>query len=160
MLKVLFRKQLLEMTTFLGRSSKTGKTRSRTQKAAMAALFAVLLLFAAFCIFLMAWPMCAVLVQQGLGWLYFASMALTSLIISVVASAFMSHSALFQAKDTELLLSLPIPPEMVFAVRAAGVYLTGLLYLLLAWVPAVVCYGLMAPHPLPGLLASVPMALN
>lgn len=160
MLKVLFRKQLLEVTAFLRRSSKTGKTRSRTQTAAMAALFAVLLLFAAFCIFLMAWPMCTALVQQGLGWLYFASMALTSLIISVVASAFMSYSALFQAKDTELLLSLPIPPEMVFTVRAAGVYLTGLLYLLLAWVPAVVCYGLTAPRPLPGLLASVPMALS
>ena len=160
MLKVLFRKQLLELTAFLRRSSKTGRQRSRVQSAAMSILFAALLLFAAFCIFLMAWPMCAALVPQGLGWLYFASMALTSLFISVVASAFMSHSALFQAKDTEFLLSLPIPPELVFAVRAAGVYLTGLLYLLLAWVPAVVCYGLTASHPLPGLLASVPMALS
>ena len=160
MLKTLFHKQFLEMTAFLRCSSKTGQQRSRAQTAAIMILFAALLLFAAFCIFLMAWPMCAALVPQGFGWLYFAAMALTSLFISVVASAFMSHSALFQAKDTEFLLSLPIPPEMVFVVRAAGVYLTGLLYLLIAWVPAVVCYGLTASHPLPGLLASVPMALS
>ena len=34
-----------------------------------------------------------------------------------------------------------------------------LIYLLMAWVPAVVCYGLLAAHPLAGVLCSIPMAL-
>ena len=160
MLKALLRKQLLEMTAFLRRSSKTGRQRSRAGAAAFALLFGLLLLVMAACFAMMAWPLCTVLVPRGLSWVYFASMALTALFVSVAASAFMSHSALFQAKDTEMLLSLPIPPGAVFAIRAGGVYLTGLVYLLLAWVPAVACYGITAPHPLAGLAASVPMALS
>ena len=39
------------------------------------------------------------------------------------------------------------------------VYLTCLIYLLMAWVPAVVCYGLLAARPLAGVLCSIPMAL-
>lgn len=43
--------------------------------------------------------------------------------------------------------------------RCGGVYLTGLIYLLLAWVPSVVCYALAAPHPGGVLLAALPVAL-
>ena len=43
--------------------------------------------------------------------------------------------------------------------RCGGVYLTGLIYLLLAWVPSVVCYALAAPRPGEALLAALPVAL-
>ena len=79
-------------------------------------------------------------------------MGLTALLVSVLASAFTSYSGLFQSRDNELLLSLPIPPAVIFGVRVSTVYLACLIYLLMAWVPAVVCYGLLAAHPLAGVL--------
>ena len=159
MIRALFRKQLRELGAAFLRSSKTGKVRSRASAVGYALLFAVLVVVLMLCFAGMALPLASVLLPAGLDWLYFASMGLTALLVSVLASAFTSYSGLFQSRDNELLLSLPIPPAVIFGVRVSTVYLACLIYLLMAWVPAVVCYGLLAAHPLAGVLCSIPMAL-
>ena len=159
MIRALLRKQLRELGAAFLRSSKTGKARSRASAMGYALLFAVLVVVLMLCFAGMALPLASVLLPAGLDWLYFASMGLTALLVSVLASAFTSYSGLFQSRDNELLLSLPIPPAVIFGVRVSTVYLACLIYLLMAWVPAVVCYGLLAAHPLAGVLCSIPMAL-
>ena len=159
MIRALLRKQLRELGAAFLRSSKTGKARSRASAVGYALLFAVLVVVLMLCFAGMALPLASVLLPAGLDWLYFASMGLTALLVSVLASAFTSYSGLFQSRDNELLLSLPIPPSVIFGVRVSTVYLACLIYLLMAWVPAVVCYGLLAAHPLAGVLCSIPMAL-
>ena len=159
MIRALLRKQLRELGAAFLRSSKTGKARSRASAVGYALLFALLVVVLMLCFAGMALPLASVLLPAGLDWLYFASMGLTVLLVSVLASAFTSYSGLFQSRDNELLLSLPIPPAVIFGVRVSTVYLACLIYLLMAWVPAVVCYGLLAAHPLAGVLCSIPMAL-
>lgn len=159
MICALVRKQLRELGAAFLRSSKTGKARSRASAVGYALLFAVLVVVLMLCFAGMALPLASVLLPAGLDWLYFASMGLTALLVSVLANAFTSYSGLFQSRDNELLLSLPIPPAVIFGVRVSTVYLTCLIYLLMAWVPAVVCYGLLAARPLAGVLCSIPMAL-
>lgn len=159
MIRALLRKQLRELGAAFLRSSKTGKARSRASAVGYALLFAVLVVVLMLCFAGMALPLASVLLPAGLDWLYFASMGLTALLVSVLASAFTSYSGLFQSRDNELLLSLPIPPAVIFGVRVSTVYLACLIYLLMAWVPAVGCYGLLAAHPLAGVLCSIPMAL-
>ena len=159
MIRALLRKQLRELGAAFLRSSKTGKARSRASAMGYALLFAVLVVVLMLCFAGMALPLASVLLPAGLDWLYFASMGLTALLVSVLASAFTSYSGLFQSRDNELLLSLPIPPAVIFGVRMSTVYLARLIYLLMAWVPAGVCYGLLAAHPLAGVLCSIPMAL-
>ena len=135
MIRALLKKQLLELGAAFVRSSKTGKQRSRVGTFGYT------------------------LVPQGLDWLYFVLMELSALTVSVLASAFTSYGHLFRCRDNQQLLALPIPPGTIFAVRCGGVYLTGLIYLLLAWVPSVVCYALAAPRPGGALLAALPVAL-
>ena len=159
MIRALLRKQLRELGAAFLRSSKTGKARSRASAVGYALLFAVLVVMLMLCFAGMALPLASVLLPAGLDWLYFASMGLTALLVSVLASAFTSYSGLFQSRDNELLLSLPIPPAVIFGVRVSTVYLACLIYLFMAWVPAVVCYGLLAARPLAGVLCSIPMAL-
>ena len=159
MIRALLRKQLRELGAAFLRSSKTGKARSRASAVGYVLLFAVLVVVLMLCFAGMALPLASVLLPAGLDWLYFASMGLTALLVSVLASAFTSYSGLFQSRDNELLLLLPIPPAVIFGVRVSTVYLACLIYLLMAWVPAVVCYGLLAAHPLAGVLCSIPMAL-
>lgn len=154
MIRALLRKQLRELGAAFLRSSKTGKARSRASAVGYALLFAVLVVVLMLCFAGMALPLASVLLPAGLDWLYFASMGLTALLVSVLASAFTSYSGLFQSRDNELLLSLPIPPAVIFGVRVSTVYLACLIYLLMAWVPAVVCYGLLAAHPLAVALAN------
>ena len=141
MIRALLRKQLRELGAAFLRSSKTGKARSRASAMGYALLFAVLVVVLMLCFAGMALPLASVLLPAGLDWLYFASMGLTALLVSVLASAFTSYSGLFQSRDNELLLSLPIPPAVIFGVRVSTVYLACLIYLLMAWVPAVVPAG-------------------
>ena len=159
MIRALFRKQLQELFAAFVRSGRTGRRRTRGQRVGYAALFLALLLVLMVCFGAMALPLSAALVPQGGDWLYFASMELTALLVSVLAGAFTSYTSLFQSRDNEMLLSLPIPPGVIFAVRVSTVYLTSLIYLLLVWAPTVRCYLGFAPAPAGALLSAVPMAL-
>lgn len=159
MIRALLKKQLLELGAAFVRSSKTGKQRSRAGTLGYALLFTVLMLLVMLSFGSMALPLAVTLVPQGLDWLYFVLMELSALTVSVLASAFTSYGHLFRCRDNQQLLALPIPPGAIFAVRCGGVYLTGLIYLLLAWVPSVVCYALAAPRPGGALLAALPVAL-
>lgn len=159
MIRALLKKQLLELGAAFVRSSKTGRRRSRAGTFGYALLFTVLMLLVMLSFGSMALPLAVTLVPQGLDWLYFVLMELSALTVSVLASAFTSYGHLFRCRDNQQLLALPIPPGAIFAVRCGGVYLTGLIYLLLAWVPSVVCYALAAPRPGEALLAALPVAL-
>ena len=158
MIRALLKKQLLELGAAFVRSSKTGKQRSRVEALGYALLFTVLILLVMLSFGSMALPLAVTLVPQGLNWLYFVLMELSALTVSVLASTFTSYGHLFRCRDNQQLLALPIPPGAIFAVRCGGVYLTGLIYLLLAWVPSVVCYALVVPRPGGALLAALPVA--
>ena len=157
--RALFRKQLREQGAFLVRSASTGRHRTRAGRLAFGALYGGIVLLVMGSFFSLAWPLGELLLPAGQEALYFLTMELLALAVGVFAGAFSSYGSLFQARDNDLLLAMPIPPWMLFAVRMSGLYTTCLFYLLLLWVPAEVVYGLYAASPLGGLLSAVPMAL-
>lgn len=157
--RALFRKQLREQGAFLVRSASTGRHRTKAGRLAFGALYGGIVLLVLLSFFSLAWPLGELLLPAGQEALYFLVMELLALAVGVFAGAFSSYGSLFQARDNDLLLALPIPPWMIFAVRMSGLYATCLFYLLLLWVPAEVVYGLYAASPLGGLLSALPMAL-
>lgn len=157
--RALFRKQLQEQGAFLIRSASTGKHRTRAGRFAFGALYGGIVLLVMGSFFSLAWPLGELLLPAGQEALYFLTMELLALAVGVFAGAFSSFGSLFQARDNDLLLAMPIPPWMIFAVRMSGLYAMCLFYLLLLWVPVEVVYGLYAASPLGGLLSAVPMAL-
>lgn len=157
--RALFRKQLQEQGAFLVRSASTGRHRTRAGRLAFGALYGGIVLLVMGSFFSLAWPLGELLLPAGQEALYFLTMELLALAVGVFAGAFSSYGSLFQARDNDLLLAMPIPPWMLFAVRMSGLYATCLFYLLLLWVPAEVVYGLHAASPLGGLLSAAPMAL-
>lgn len=155
----LLRKQRREQSAFLNRSARTGKQRTQTGKLAFGALYGAIALVLMASFASLSWPLAQLLLPGGWGTLYFLVLELLALLVSVLAGALSSYNRLFQAKDNDLLLALPIPPWMIFAVRLCGLYEMSLFYLLLVWVPAEAAYARFAPHPLGGILSAVPMAL-
>ena len=73
------------------------------------ALFAILMVFVIGGLFLaMSW-MLSPLVGLGMSWMYFLIMAAAAIALGLFGSVFNTYSSLYQAKDNDLLLSLPIP---------------------------------------------------
>ena len=162
MIKALFKKQMLETFSGFMRSRKTGKKLSKAASIGFGLLYLYVfgVLIAMF--YMMADMLCAPLSAVGFGWLYFAIMGMVALFLGVIGSVFITYSTLYQAKDNDLLLSMPIPVSKILFTRLSGVYVMGLLFELLVMIPTIVVWFMQGSASGAGLIFSVliPMVLS
>ena len=69
-------------------------------------------------------------------WYYFAMVGLFSFALSFFFTAFTAKSELFEAKDNEFLLSMPIKPRLILLSRMATLLLMEYAFALLVLIPA------------------------
>lgn len=82
-------------------------------------------------------PLC----EMGLTWLYFAMAGTVALAFSMLGSVFMTQAQLYDAKDNERLLSMPIPPMYILLTRIAMLFTTTAGYTLAVLLPAFGIYA-------------------
>lgn len=140
MLKILFKKQALETFTFLFMDNKSGKHRSPLFIAFLALLLLYGLGASVFMLGYLSWTLCEAFLQSGLTGVYFALNATMACALALVGSMFMAKSKLFEAKDNDLLLSMPLPTWTILFSRIVGLYGMALLFSSLAFIPACVVY--------------------
>ena len=145
MTKALFKKQMMEVFSWVYRNKKSGKNRSRQGLAAYILLYLFIFAFLGSVFYKVADMLCAPLAGAGLGWLYFALMGLIAVALGVFGSVFSTYSSLYMAKDNDFLLSMPIPAPKILLIRLAGVFAMGLLYELIVMIPTVIVYLIDAP---------------
>lgn len=159
MFKALLKSRMLAYTAWL-----TGSNRSKKASKGRSIGFALLMLYAFGCLaFLfgtyfseLAGPFSA----AGIGWFYFALMGLAAFAMMFIFSAFMAKAQLFEAKDNELLLSMPIPPRLILASRMASLLVYNLIFGLLVIVPALVVWLRVASLPAMGAVAFLLVTLG
>lgn len=78
----------------------------------------------------------------GLTWLYFAMAGLLALMLSVIGGVFTTQSQLYDARDNELLLSMPIRPRIILLSRMVPLLVLNLLFCAVVLGPAGVVYGI------------------
>lgn len=160
MLKLLLKKQLLEIFQVYFYDAKKNKARSKTSTVMHFVLFILLvfgLLGGGFTF--LSTKLCASLVAVGLDWLYFALMGMIAVLLGAFGSVFNTYAGLYLPKDNDLLLSMPIPVSVLVAARLAGVYLMGLLYAIVVILPAIIVYWIIAGVTLPAVLGGLLMTL-
>ena len=162
MLKILLKKQLLELSKNIFFDAKKGTMRSKKRIIFLIVmyvfLFYVLLGGATFGS--MAFGLAVSLVRSGNSWLYFLLMTCVSIIMGVVGSVFSTYTSLYLSNDNDLLLSLPVPVKYILFSRLAGVYLTGLLFVSIVMIPTMVVYYIMTPASLATVLCPIIMAID
>lgn len=85
----------------------------------------------------------------GLDWLYFAMAGMMGLGLAVIGSVFTTQSQLYDAKDNDLLLSMPVPPRTILLSRMVPLLALNLLFASIVMLPAMVVYAVVvAPSPL------------
>ena len=143
MIKALLKKQLLESLAFFIQG-KNGKRRS----AGVIVAFSLLMVYAFGAVGFLFWTiadmLCRPLVQADLTWVYFAFMGTVSTGLGIVGGIFTAKVKLYEAKDNDLLLSMPIPAWAVLLSRMAGLYLFTLFFEALVFVPTAICYFMTA----------------
>ncbi|MBR6694548.1 MAG: hypothetical protein IKL62_06350 [Clostridia bacterium] len=140
MIKLLIKKQFMEVFSFLFRDKKKGKRRSALSMALLVALYCLIFASISVLVYKGAEYLCAPLVSVGFAWLYIALISLVSVAIGVLGSVFATYSSLYCASDNDLLLSMPIPPRKIIIARLSTVALTALMYQFVVLIPATVVW--------------------
>jgi ABC-2 type transport system permease protein len=83
--------------------------------------------------------MAAPLHAAGADWVYFTFFALLAFVVMFVFSVFTAKSQLFEARDNELLLSLPVKPHTVLSSRLLLLIVLNLGFELTVAVPVALC---------------------
>ena len=79
----------------------------------------------------------------GLDWLYFAMAGLMGLAFAVFGSVFTTQSQLYDARDNDLLLSMPIKPGMILLSRVIPLLILNTVFAGLVMIPAAVMYAVL-----------------
>lgn len=151
MLKALLKKQFLELIASLTRNVK------RKDKAPnlvlYGLLFAFLIIIFLSMFFGLAYGFYVSFSEMQMMWLYFALLGGISILIGIVGSVFSTYTMLYQARDNELLLSMPIKPPLILFSRMISVYITCFVFQAVVTVPAFVVYFLFGAVTFNGILA-------
>lgn len=149
MLKLLLKVRLQSWLAYLSGSGRNGAFKNKMPGKGRIVLFAVLYIYiiAVFAgMFFATFSMLApVFYQMGLGWFYFCLFLMVAFALMFVFSVFTAKSQLFEARDNELLLSMPIPPSAVLGSRMASLLLTNFGFELLVAGPAAVAWCMNCP---------------
>lgn len=159
MLKLLFKKQMMELGYFLFQSRKRGKGKAKGSKTGYILMMGMLFLVMVWLFWMVADQMCAPLLSVGLDWFYFGIMGLISMALGAFGSVFSTYASLYLAKDNEMLLSMPIPPSKILLSRVMGVYVMGLIYESMVQIPALIVYFINRGFAPVAILTSVLLAV-
>lgn len=128
----------LQWKQFAARMKKgNGKKTSGGWLVFLMLFFVVCMEILMFVVFAELVPLC----EMGLTWLYFAMAGTAALALSMLGSVFMTQAQLYDAKDNERLLSMPIPPKYILLTRIAMLFTTTAGYTLAVLLPAFGIYA-------------------
>ena len=139
MLKVLIRLRMQELMSQLNRRKKRGIAQNLSQ-GAYAVLMGLVYLFCAFSIFQIFDEIAEPMIRLNAGSLYFGYSSIIGFGLALIGSVFATQSQLFEAKDNDTLLSMPIRPSMILASRMISLYIQALLYESIMMIPAGVAW--------------------
>ncbi len=137
MTKLLLKKQFRELFSGFN-GGKKGRKKSRgIGKLFVAFLMLMLLASVGVVVYMGAERICAPLIYAGFSWLYFAFVAMLSVVVGVIGSIFTTYSSIYCAKDNDFLLSMPIPPRKIIFARFITVLITTVLYESVVLIPSI-----------------------
>lgn len=143
MLKSLIKVRLASLAAAMmktGKSDKKGVTKGKIVLFGLLYLY-VMVVFA-FLFGTMFISIAQPFAAQGLGWVYFTLYAIISFALMAFGSAAVAKSQIFDAKDNDLLLSMPIPPSYILISRMSVLCILNFFYQLVVLIPAAVVWGI------------------
>ncbi len=149
MLKILLRQRLEALVVWL-----TGATRKKKKQSKASLIgFAALMIYALISLGFLFWHIFDTIAQPfraaGMDWLFFSFAAIMSFGLMFIGSVFAAKAQLYEARDNDLMLSLPVPPGDILLSRLFMLFVINFILDLVVAVPALmisVQYDML--HPL------------
>lgn len=128
----------------LGLLKKSLQSKKSKQSIAKTILMALLFIYVGVVFFGMFYVMFDTIIEPfhllHLNWLYFAIMAIMVIMLCFIGSVFLTEHELYEAKDNDLLLSMPISNYHILLSRLCTILLLDYVFELLIVIPAFIVY--------------------
>lgn len=145
MLRVLIKSRFQALFYSLFKGRRRGKKKSLNGSSVAKGIgIALLVVYVVGCLFFalgsMFYQLCEPMVKGGFTWLYFSLVAMMAIALCFMGSVFTTQTQIYDAKDNELLLSMPISPRYILASRMITLLGLNYIYELIVVIPALVVY--------------------
>lgn len=152
MFKALLMTRLMSLReSIFGRARKrAGRSKIKIALITLLAVYIIAAIF--FSVGMMFYMIAKPLILAGLDWLVLGIASMMSIVLSFIGSIFTAERQLFEAKDNELLLSMPIPPSQILASRVLLILITNMTFGMFVLLPAFVVYCMFAPTVTAGMV--------
>ncbi len=97
---------------------------------------------------------------MGAGWVYFVIYAIISFVLMIMGSAAIAKTQIFDAKDNDLLLSMPIPPIYIIISRILSLLVVNLVYFLMVLIPAAIVWAVSVGFSALGAVAFIVLSVG
>ncbi len=161
MTKTLLKKQMLEVFAWVYQDKKTGKNRSKSGMLLYVGIYLIIFGFLGYIFYEVA-DMLAPLIGIGFGWMFMALLSLIGVALGVFGSVFNTYASLYQAKDNDMLLAMPVSASVILITRLAGVYALGLMYEIIVMIPTLIVFFMHSKVGVAGVLFTllIPFVLS
>ena len=88
-----------------------------------------------------AWSMMSAFLNTEFAWLYFALAGLLAFAFGIFGTVFTTQAQMYQAKDNDLLLAMPLKPSAIVGSRVFVLYLLTMVFVLAVMLPAGLIYS-------------------
>ncbi|MBQ4551449.1 MAG: hypothetical protein IJA59_00685 [Clostridia bacterium] len=122
----------------LRRTRGGGKTKAMRMLVALLAVYCVVVFLGLFGG--LFYLLCEPFASMGLSWLYFALAGIIATMLCFFGTIFLAQSLIFESKDNELLLSMPIKPSAILFSRVGTLFLVNLGSSLIITLPCIVVW--------------------
>lgn len=155
MIKILLKKQLLELYKNFFISKNTGKKRTLLGSSLWIIGFLCLLLLVSGMFTIYALNIYNTLSIVNMIWLYFVIVGIMSIALGILGSVFNTYSFLYKSKDNDLLLSMPIKTIHILISKIICVYLIGLMYTSVIMLPSLIIYYVLSTQTFISVITSL-----
>lgn len=152
MLKTLLKSRLLALWASLSQGSKKKKSSSGVILVIVFAFLAIYMLGAISLVFV---GMSFAFKEQGEEWAFFTLASLIASALCLFGSIFTTKTQIFESKDNELLLSMPIPPKYILISRILVLLVVNYILEALVMLPAIAIYGVMIGYSFIGFIFAI-----
>lgn len=162
MIKILIKNRLQALLkSFLstvGTKKKGGKPSANVGKVILVSVLLLYLVGTFMFLSISAFLSLGILMLPDNAWMYFSIMIISSFGVLFFFSIFETKSDLFDCKDNDLLLSMPIKPSDIVAARVSVVLIYNYLEELIVVGPAIFIYGILTQDPI-GIIGAILVSL-
>ncbi len=154
MLKTLLKKDFLSLISGIVNDRRKGQRRSAAGVVVLSLIFLLLFVSVAAAFLGFSEMMIDTLLPDR-AWLYMAMIFCGGLIAGLFGSVFTTYTTLYKAKDSQMLLCMPIPPRTLLLSKMVTVYLMTLLFTVISTLPGLINFWIKMKPPVGTILLGV-----